>query len=226
MSHVLPFLFANATAPENHTAYSLPTANYSDSVPHFDYPCPGCRTTNSLHDADCRFEGTQWPTIEKAYTDIVALLSMDARAERDLKRTVDGDWDPLREAALNQLKREQRVVDDAGKLRLLTAAEYREQVSEPTREPMRTIYRKGSVPGCHDNAVFAMIAWYEMVGLSWAETKENVVQWLHESGSWSRGGFDEASPEQLVETKRHVYEAGYGWKEKARASKAVIDRSL
>ncbi|ELK49881.1 hypothetical protein D320_17955, partial [Haloferax sp. BAB-2207] len=26
-------------------------------MPHFDYPCPDCRATTSLHDADCRFEG-------------------------------------------------------------------------------------------------------------------------------------------------------------------------
>jgi hypothetical protein len=195
-------------------------------VPRFDYPCPGCRTTNSLHDADCRFEGTQWPTVEKAYVDIVSLLSVAPRPEDSLSDLVHGEWDNLHKAALDYLKRQQRVVVEDGALRLLTAAEYKELVSEPTREPMRTLYRKGSVPGCHDNAVFAMVAWYEMVGLSWAETKEHVVEWLHESGAWDRGGFEEASPEQLVESKRHVYEAGYGWKEKAQAAKRVIDRSV
>lgn len=195
-------------------------------MPRFDYPCPGCRTTNSLHDADCRFEGTQWPTVEKAYVDIVSLLSVAPRPEDSLSDLVHGEWDNLHTAALDYLKRQQRVVVEDGALRLLTAAEYKELVSEPTREPMRTLYRKGSVPGCHDNAVFAMVAWYEMVGLSWAETKEHVVEWLHESGAWDRGGFEEASPEQLVESKRHVYEAGYGWKEKAQAAKRVIDRSV
>ncbi|WP_129114264.1 DUF7474 family protein [Halegenticoccus tardaugens] len=193
-------------------------------MPHFAYPCPGCRTTNDLHGADCRFEGTPWPEIEKAYTDVVALLSAGPRSERDLRRGVHGEWGALHAAALDRLRTEQRVTEEDGSLRLLTAAEYKEHVSEPTREPMRTIYLKGSVPGCHDNAVFAMIAWYEMVGLSWAETKENVVSWLEESGSWARGGFEEASPEQLVESKRHVYEAGYGWKEKAQAAKSLIDR--
>jgi len=72
--------------------------------------------------------------------------------------------------------------------------------------------------------VFALIAWYEMVGLSWEETRERVVRWLRESGTWDRGGFEEATPEELVDAKRHVYEQGYGWKEKARAAKAVIDR--
>ena len=194
-------------------------------VPHFDYPCPDCRTTNSLHDAGCRFEGTRWPAIEKAYTDIVAVLSLGARPESDVQAAVHGEWDGLRAAALSRLRRDGRVVDDDGSLRLLTASEFREQVSEPTREPMRTLHRHGSVPGCHDNAVFAMIAWYEMVGLSWEETRDRVVSWLHETGTWDRGGFDEASPELLVDSKRHVYEAGYGWKEKAEAAKRIVDRS-
>jgi hypothetical protein len=69
-----------------------------------------------------------------------------------------------------------------------------------------------------------MIAWYEMVGLSWSETKENVAEWLRASGAWDRGGFEESSPEELVESKRHVYEEGYGWKEKGQAAKRVIER--
>jgi hypothetical protein len=195
-------------------------------VPRFDYPCPDCRTTNSLHDAGCRFEGTPWPDVEKAYVDVLAVLSSGVTAEDDLEAAVDGEWDALHRAALSQLRRGERVDESNGRLRLLTAEEFRETVSEPTREPMRTIYRKGSLPGCHDNAVFAMVAWYEMVGLSWEETRENVARWLRESGAWSRGGFEESTPEELVDSKRHVYEAGYGWKEKAEAAKRVIDRNL
>jgi len=210
-------------------------------VPTFRYPCPGCRTENSLHDPGCEFEGTDWPAIEKAYTDLLAVLTAepDGIAEPSLRTAIPGDWSPLHAAALGALRRTGRVTEGQGdgadgsggadgadgpRLRLLTAAEYKEFVSEPTREPMRTIYEHGSVPGCHDNAVFAMIAWYEMVGLSWAETKENVVEWLDSSGAWDRGGFEESSPAALVESKRHVYEAGYGWKEKAQAAKRVIDR--
>jgi len=62
-----------------------------------------------------------------------------------------------------------------------------------------------------------------MVGLDWPETRENVIDWLHESGTWARGGFEESSPEELVDTKQHVHEEGYGWKEKAVAAKRVID---
>ena len=196
-------------------------------MPRFSYPCPGCRTTNSLHELDCEFEGTPWPTIEKAYTDCLAVLSASPTpvAESTLREDIHGEWGPLHTAALRTLTAVDRVERaDDGTLRLLTAAEYTELVSEPTIEPMRTIYEHGSVPGCHDNAVFAMIAWYEMVDLSWAETKANVVEWLRQSGAWDRGGFEESSPAELVENKRHVYEAGYGWKQAGREAKAVIDR--
>jgi hypothetical protein len=193
-------------------------------VPRFDYPCPDCHAASSLHDAGCRFEGTEWQTVERAYVDVLAPLSAGARNEDDL-RDLAPEWDALHQAALSHLRRSGRVQPDTnGRLELLTAEEYREQVSEPTTDPMRTIYRRGSYPGCHDNAVFAMVAWYEMVGLTWPETREKVLEWLEESGTWARGGFEESSPEELVDSKRHVYEAGYGWKEKAQAAKHVIER--
>ncbi len=196
-------------------------------MPRFSYPCPGCRTTNSLHEPDCRFEGTPWPTIEKAYIDCLAVLTVEELTEKALRDAVDSEWSDLHTAALATLKSLNRIDQaDDGSLRLLTAAEYAEQVSEPSIEPMATIYEHGSVPGCHDNAVFAMIAWYEMVDLSWPETKDNVVTWLRESGAWDRGGFEESSPEKLVESKRHVYESGYGWKQAGQEAKAVIDRHL
>ena len=194
-------------------------------MPRFSYPCPGCRTTNSLHELDCRFEGTAWPTIEKAYTDCLAVLSTRELTESALRDAIHGEWGELHKAALETLKQTSRVDQESdGTLRLLTAAEYKELVSEPTTEPMATVYEYGSMPGCHDHAVFAMIAWYEMVDLSWAETKANVVDWLVESGAWDRGGFEESTPQELVEGKRHVYEAGYGWKQAGREAKAVIDR--
>mgnify|MGYP000748957808 CR=1 FL=1 len=193
-------------------------------MPRFAYPCPGCRTTNSLHDAGCDFEGTEWHHVEQAYTDLLTVLVDGPVSESALQHAVHDEWSGLHRAALDLLRREGRVEESGDTLELLTAERYREEVSEPTREPMATIYREGSYPGCHDNAVFALVAWYEMVGLSWAETRENVVEWLHRSGTWERGGFEESSPEQLVDSKRHVYEAGYGWKEKAQAAKRVIER--
>ncbi|GAA0205730.1 DUF7474 family protein [Halobaculum roseum] len=193
-------------------------------MPRFAYPCPGCRTTNSLHDAGCDFEGTEWHHVEQAYTDVLTVLVDGPVTESALQHAVHDEWSGLHRAALDVLQREGRVEETDAGLELLTAERYREEVSEPTREPMATIYREGSYPGCHDNAIFALIAWYEMVGLSWAETRQNVIEWLHRSGTWDRGGFEESSPEQLVESKRHVYEAGYGWKEKAQAAKRVIER--
>jgi hypothetical protein len=193
-------------------------------VPRFDYHCPDCRTTNGLHDVGCAFEGRPWSDVERAYVDVVAALSGGVRGEDELRAAV-GEWGALRREALSALRRSERVDESNGRLRLRPAEEYRELVSEPTREPMRTIYRRGSVPGCHDNAVFALVAWYEMVGLSWPETRRNVVEWLRDSGAWDRGGFEESTPEELVDAKRHVYESGYGWREKAEAAKRVIDRS-
>jgi hypothetical protein len=195
-------------------------------VPRFAYPCPGCRTTNSLHDTGCDFEGTDWHEIEQAYTDLLTVLVGETVSESTLQHAIpDGPeaWSGLHRAALDTLEREGRVEETDTGLSLLTAEQYREQVSEPTNEPLRTIYREGSYPGAHDNSVFALIAFYEMVGLSWAETRQNMLEWLRDSGTWERGGFEESSPGQLVDKKRHVYEAGYGWKEKAKAAKRVID---
>jgi hypothetical protein len=197
-------------------------------VAHFGYPCPDCRSTNNLHDPDCRFTGTAWTDVEKAYVDVVSVLSAaeDPVPEDELTGAAHGDWGPLHHAVLNRLQGGQRVREVGDGLELLSPEEYREAVREPDIEPIRTVYRKGSVSGAHDHSVFALIAYYEMVGLSWEETRETVVEWLHESGTWDRGGFEESSPGELVDQKRHVYEEGYGWKQAAREAKAVIDRSL
>jgi hypothetical protein len=69
-----------------------------------------------------------------------------------------------------------------------------------------------------------MVAWYEMVDLSWGETREKVVSWLRDTGAWDRGGFEESSPEELVDDKRRVYDEGYGWKEAAQEAKSVIEQ--
>jgi hypothetical protein len=195
-------------------------------VARFAYPCPDCRTTSNLHDADCGHDGTPRADIERAYTDVVSVLSARPCARESLPEAVPGEWGELHAAALERLLAERRVTEDDGDLRLLTADEYTELVREPTHEPLRTIYEHGSVPGCHDNSVFSLVAYYEMVGLSWPETREQVVRWLRESGSWARGGWEEGSPEEIVDAKKHVYDRGYGWKQAAEEAKAVIDRRL
>ena len=194
-------------------------------MPRFEYPCPDCRTRTNLHEAGCDFDGVRWTDIEAAYVDILTHLSQASLSEGRLRETVD-DWDQLHARTLSRLQRDQRIDEADDGLTLLTAEEYKERVTHPTMEPLQTIYEEGSVHGAHDNAVFALVAFYEMVGLSWAETREQMLTWLEESGTWARGGFEEASPEELVDSKRHVYERGYGWKQAGREAKAVIDRRL
>lgn len=192
---------------------------------YFDYPCPDCRTASNLHDPDCRFEGSTRDEIEKAYTDILAVLSTSPKTESALREDVEGRWSARHAGALDAMRREHRIRETESQgLELLTPAERKERVSEPRHEPMKTIYDQGSVPGSHDNALFSLVAWYEMVGFSWEETREKVIEWLYDSGTWARGGFEESTPEELVDSKRHVYDEGYGWKEKAQAAKRVIDR--
>ena len=191
------------------------------------YRCPGCRTTSNLHDPGCEFEGTDRRHIEKAYTDVLGPLSArESVGEDALRESVPDRWSGLHTAVLRRLKGDQRVVEDEGSLRLLPPDAYRDRVSRPTFEPLQTIYENGSVPGAHDHSVFAMIAFYEMVGLSWEEARENTVEWLETSGTWDRGGFEESSPGELVDSKKHVYDEGYGWKQAATEAKAVIDRRV
>jgi hypothetical protein len=207
---------------EDDEAIHLATRHFA--VPSFAYSCPACYSTNSIHAIDCRFEGTPWAEIETAYTDIIIVLSRAPQSQESLADAIPHTWGDLHRQALQRLRREERLAERNGILRLRTTAEFTEYVSKPSREPMRTIYTQGSVPGCHDNAVFALIAWYEMVGLPWDETKENVIQWLTDSGTWARGGFEESSPAELVNNKQHVYDAGYGWREKAESAKRIIER--
>ena len=191
------------------------------------YRCPGCRTTSNLHDPGCEFEGTERVDVERAYTDLLSALSARTYADEEaLREDAPGRWSGLHAAVLSRLRGDRRVVEEEGRLQLLAPEEFKERVARPTFEPLQTIYEKGSVPGAHDHSVFAMLAFYEMVGLSWEEARENTVEWLRESGTWDRGGFEESAPGELVDSKRHVYEEGYGWKQAATEAKAVIDRRL
>ena len=142
-----------------------------------------------------------------------------------LQSAVDGHWTELYEATIRMLERDARIdVDDAGQIALVPPDDIADRI-EPTEDPLRTIYEVGSVAGAHDNSVFAMVSYYASKGLSWEDTRQQVLEWLERTGTWERGGFEEPSPQVLVDEKRHVYEEGYGWLEKARAAKAVIDNS-
>lgn len=185
---------------------------------------------NNVHDSGCDFEGIPRAEIEKAYTDILAVLSISPLSESALRDSIDDRWSRIHAGALQRLITDRRVMpmdqDDASMLRLVPPGEYRDLVSHPTFEPLKTIYEKGSVPGAHDHSVFALLAFYEMVGLPWEEARENIISWLEETGTWSRGGFEEATPAELVDSKQHVYDMGYGWRQAANEAKAVIDRRL
>jgi len=188
----------------------------------FGYPCPACRTTSNLHDPGCRFGDTERSDVESAYLDLLATVMAAPTARGALER--DLAWSPLHASCLSLLEREYRVEETSGgDFRAVPPDERRERLSVPDPEPLRVIYEEGSVPGCHDNAVFALIAWYESAGFSWEETKELLIDWLHESNTWARGGFEEPSPEALAESKRHVYEEGYGWQQRAQAARNVIE---
>lgn len=194
----------------------------------FNYPCPSCRAKNNLHDPDCDFNGVSINKIESVYIDLLSYLTTGTYTRTDIERGIGQEnWTDIHTEAISYLKNTRRVTEKSdGKLSLLDAETYKEEVSQPRHDPMKTLYEEGSVPGAHDNTVFAMIAYYEMVGLSWEETQEKMLSWLEETGTWDRGGFAEDTPEELVEAKKHVHEEGYGWKEKANAAKRIIDREL
>lgn len=181
-----------------------------------------------LHGRDCQFDDRDRASIERAYVDILAGLSTGPRTKDALRERIDVPWDDLRQATLRTMIRDARVDTDhsSGEERLMIVPpdEIADRI-EPTEDPLRTVYEEGSVAGAHDNSVFAMVSYYASKGLSWTDTRRQVLNWLEESGTWARGGFEESSPEALVDDKRHVFEEGYGWKEKATAAKRVIDNS-
>ena len=190
----------------------------------YRYPCPACRSVTVLHGRDCRYSAHERPTIEKAYLDIIAELSRSPTTEDALRRRVHGNWSGLHTDILRLLQRDSRLESDGDRLCLVPPHEIANRI-EPTDDPIRTLYEHGSVPGAHDNSVFAMIAYYGSKGLSWEDARRQVIRWLTETGTWARGGFEEPTPEALVDNKRHVFEEGYGWAEKAKAAKRVIDNS-
>ncbi len=205
----------------------------------FNYPCPSCSSESNIHESNCDFSSENRSTIESAYIDILSELAIADRTANSL--TGMDTWSTLHEECLQRLENDQRIIDiqsEKGKelfgktnitndnktvYRLLTRTQWKEIVSTPTMEPLKTIYEQGSYPGCHNNAVFALIAFYEMIGLSWEETKRQVINWIHESDTWERGGFEENTPEELLEKNKYIYERGYGWKDKGEAAKSVIE---
>lgn len=194
------------------------------------YPCPDCGETNG-HAPQCSHSTASRADVEKAYIDIISRLMISPAPGDELRDTADGEWSDLHDDAFAELLSAGLVeMDGDGVFELVPLDEAHDPV-DPQYDPLATIFKHGSVPGAHDNAIFALVAWYEARGLSWHETKERVIDWLHETGAWERGGFKENSPEEVLAKKKHVYEGpgngdGYGWKNKAKEAKRVIDRHV
>lgn len=195
------------------------------------YCCPKCRSNYRFHEADCSWSGIEWEQIEKAYIDILSILTRAPQTRPDLSDAVHGDWSAIHEQVFRRFEREDRIesigmVEQSGEdrdvWRLLTPDEYKEQSKTPSHEHLEIINEHGPVDGCKDDAVVAMISYYEMIGLSWEETLTETIDWLERTGAWSRGSWEESSPEQLVRSKKHVYDGGYGWKNAAQQAATVI----
>ena len=195
------------------------------------YRCPDCHSTLKFHDTGCEYYDIDMSDIEKAYIDILSILTRAPQTRQDLAASIHGNWSEVHTDIFDRFKREGRIESigqieqddtEADVWRLLTVDEYRDHSKEPTHPDLQTVYQNGPVDGCKDTATIAYIAYLEMIGFSWDETRETVIQWLHDTGAWERGSWEESSPEELLEEKKHIYERSYGWKEAAKAAASTI----
>lgn len=190
----------------------------------FKYQCPDCLTTNNLHKRDCSYEGISRSEYEKAYVDILSVLA-ELTCSKDSLVENAHEWSQLHDDVLARLQSVNHVEQTHdGYFRIVPPAE-RKSDTEPYIEPLATIYRRGTVPGCHDDGLFALMAFYSHIGLSWQETKQELLDWYDRTGAWSRGGFEEAAPEALIEKKKHIWETGYGWEQKGERARRIIKQS-
>ena len=198
------------------------------------YQCPSCRTSNAVHEIDCRWHDTDIHQIEKAHTDIVSVLSMGGPKTRpELQDEIHGSWLAIHQAVFERLQRDGWIEstgthdhddEEFDGHRLLTTDEYAEQSIVPNYDDLRLIYEHGAVDGCLDNSITALIAYWEWQGFSWEQTRDAALDWLETTGTWKRGSFDESSPEELVDSKKHVHQNSYGWKTAAQEAATVIRR--
>ncbi len=185
------------------------------------YPCPDCGSVYTVHQPGCEFDGTDRSSIERAYIDIIAPLSVTTITKQSLQAKEVPEWTDLHERVFAYLTGTQQVIVEAdGTVRLATE----DESVAPDEEPLITIYRQGTYPGCHDNGIFALVAYFSNMGLSWQETKSQMLDWFNRTGTWDRGGFEEDSPEEVIEQKRHVWAEGYGWQRMGNQAKSEIKR--
>jgi len=190
----------------------------------FKYQCPDCLTTNDLHEFGCEYEDVDRSQYEKAYTDIISVLSTITCSKPNLIDNAH-QWSCLHEDVLTRLQTIGHVEQTAGGYYTLVAPNERKSDAEPHIDPLATIYRHGTVPGCHDDGLFALMAFYSHIDLTWEDTKGELLEWYERTGSWERGGFEEPSPEALLEKKKHIWRVGYGWEQKGRRAERLIQRS-
>lgn len=97
----------------------------------FDYACTDCGTTAPVHEIGCEWEGTDPSRFEKAYIDILSIITLpqfegvpypDLVAEVD--DMTDEGWTRLHTRCYNRLKRRGRVeVDSEGRVYHVPAPE-------------------------------------------------------------------------------------------------------
>jgi hypothetical protein len=194
-----------------------------ENPPINGYPCPECGSMYTIHTPDCELEGTDRSDIEIAYIDILSTLSVAAVTKSSLTTEHVEDWTDLHERVFSHLVGTQQVTFESdGVVRLST---HDESVA-PAEEPLRTIYVHGTYPGCHDNGIFALMAYWANMGLSWHDTKTQLLDWFNRTGTWDRGGFGESSPEAVIDTKKHVWDEAYGWEKMGQKAKTEIEKRL
>lgn len=214
----------------------------------FDYPCPDCGVTHNLHETECDYEDTDIQKIRKAYTDIVSVLTVAGAGQQlmdappgisydrlreqvneilqDQPPETRGLWRDIHNDCLHELKNRQRVgeTEEMGGI-YLKQPEDRKQEIIPTFDPIQTIYECGPVDGAKDYAVYSMVSWTELVGLTWDQAKNFLTEWLEETNSWEELSWGEHSIGQLIESKKHVHERGLGWGDYAGIAAAHIEES-
>lgn len=215
----------------------------------FTYPCPECESGVAFHDVDCDLSGFEMWEIERAYVDIIARLTgredpwLYDELRDDIEEMAEVDdtpnfastdshtsvmdhpgWTPVHTECLHHLKNLGRVAETQDGLDISEPGEHQEGVI-PSNDPMRTVYEYGPIDGCKDYAVYSMVSWCELIDLDWEQTKAFVVHWLDETGRWESESFGERSPQQLVESKKHIHDKGLGWGEYPEMAKTEMEAS-
>lgn len=189
----------------------------------FSYRCPGCYVTNRLHKDNCDYSDVHPHDWERAYVDIVSVLiqrkTVRNAGDVDLpmnyewiRDATEHTWTPLYDACLGLLKRENYVIkDDADRLVILSPSQRKDRQT-PSHGDIELIHEFGTCDGALDHGTSAMVSWCEMSEFDWERTREFVIDWLRETGTWERGSFEEPDPETLVDDKKHIHDNGVGWK--------------